>query len=167
MSTTLHPWTSQASDHTELCKNISAKFWESRSKWSAAHAKIALCRTISASHSRNLAVMFLQSSVHGSVTSEKDHKLGKPILQEQQQEAYWPNGIVSAADLAHFHNFAPWPERLVIKVRVPSSVKTVLPGSRNGWLIYCVIVQFWAGQRNDLRVILKTWQECFYTTLSY
>ena len=43
---------------TELCKNIPAKLQKSLSKCSAAHPKPALCRNISASHSRNLAGMF-------------------------------------------------------------------------------------------------------------
>ena len=37
-----------------------------------------------------------------------------------------------------------------------SSEKTFLPGFGNGWLKYCAIVQFWSGQRNILRVVLKT-----------
>ena len=47
-----------------LCKNIPAKFRESPSKCSAANPKIAQWHTISASHSRNLA-MFLHYSVDG------------------------------------------------------------------------------------------------------
>ena len=47
----------------ELCKNITAKFRESPSNYSAAHPKNALWRNISASHSRDLAGMFLHDSV--------------------------------------------------------------------------------------------------------
>ena len=51
-------------------------------------------------------------------------------------------------------------------VRHPQrSVKRFLAGFRNGRLKYFAIVQFWGGQRNILRVILGTLQECFYTTL--
>ena len=35
-------------------------------------------------------------------------------------------------------------------------IQTFLPGFGYGWLKYCAIVQFWGGQRNILRVILKT-----------
>ena len=48
---------------------------------------------------------------------------------------------------------------------IQSSVKTFLPGFGNVWLKYCAIVECWGGQRNILRVILETKQECFYTTL--
>ena len=37
-----------------------------------------------------------------------------------------------------------------------SSIKTILIGFGDVWLKYCPIVQFWGGQRNILRVILKT-----------
>ena len=53
--------------HTQLCWNIAAKFRpfrESLSKYSAAHPKKALWHNISASHSRNLAGMFLHYSLH-------------------------------------------------------------------------------------------------------
>ena len=46
-----------------------------------------------------------------------------------------------------------------------SSVKTLLPGFGNGWLKYCAKVQFFGGQRNILRAILRTYKECFYTTV--
>ena len=65
-----------------------------------------------------------------------------------------------------------------------SSVKTFLPGFGNGCLKYCAIpcaggtgstshtvflfirvVHFWGEQRNILRVILGTYQKCFYTAL--
>ena len=51
----------------------------------------------------------------------------------------------------------------VLVTNVQSSGKTLLPGFMNGWLKYCAVVHFW--QRNILRVILRTWQEYFYTTL--
>ena len=46
-----------------------------------------------------------------------------------------------------------------------SSVKTSLQGFVNGCLKYCVIVHFWGQQRNFLRVIIYTQQECLFTTL--
>ena len=42
---------------------------------------------------------------------------------------------------------------------------TFLPGFGNGFLKYCAIVQLWGGQQNILRMIPKTYQECFDTTL--
>ena len=61
-------------------------------------------------------------------------------------------------------------ERLVVNFistlqRVQRSVKTFLPGFLNGWLKYCLAVHFRGGQRNILRMILGTQQECLYTTL--
>ena len=47
---------------------------------------------------------------------------------------------------------------------VQSSVKTFLPGFGNDRLKYCVIVHFWGGQRNILRVILP-FQRTFETGL--
>ena len=52
--------------YTELCKNIPAKFRELLSKCSAAHPIIALGRDISASHSQDLAGMFLHYSADTS-----------------------------------------------------------------------------------------------------
>ena len=45
--------------------------------------------------------------------------------------------------------------------RLQSRVKTFLPGFGNGWLKYCVLVQFWVLQWNMFREILET-LECFY-----
>ena len=45
-----------------------------------------------------------------------------------------------------------------------NSVNTFLPGLGNGWMKYYTVVHCWGGQRNILRVILGTYQECFYTT---
>ena len=49
--------------YTELCNNIPAKFRESPSKSSAFHPKTALWHNILASHTQNLAGMFLHDSV--------------------------------------------------------------------------------------------------------
>ena len=43
-------------------------------------------------------------------------------------------------------------------VILQNTVKTFLPGFGNGWLKYYTKVQFLGGQRNILRVILKTKQ---------
>ena len=48
-----------------LCKNFPAKFRESHTKCSAAHPRSAQWRNISASHSPNLAGLFLHYSVQG------------------------------------------------------------------------------------------------------
>ena len=48
---------------------------------------------------------------------------------------------------------------------VQSSVKAFLPGFRPGWLKYCAIVYLWVEKRTVVRFILRTLQECFYTTL--
>ena len=51
---------------TDLCKNIPARFGESLLKCAASHPKNAKLRNVSASHSPNLAVMFLHDFVHTS-----------------------------------------------------------------------------------------------------
>ena len=73
------------------------------------------------------------------------------------------NSRREVVDCCCFHDFFFQPHnRLFI---LQSIVKTFLLGLGNGWLKYSSIVQFWGGQRNIFRVILKTWQERFYTTL--
>ena len=59
----------------EVCKNIPAKFRESSSKCSEAHPKNALWCKISASHSQNLAGMFLHYPVEGMYVFLPNRKL--------------------------------------------------------------------------------------------